>query len=90
MALTKHTQVLDGLDQLAGRALKETRREYRAGIVSPIVDAIRSAESVGEMAERMGGVFVKQDPAAVEERLADALTQSALIGTVSARPTRTA
>lgn len=90
MAMASHGQVLDGLDQLGGRSMKATRGEYRDGIVSPIVDAIRGAESLGEMAQRMSGVFMKQDAALVEERLTDLLTQSALIGVVSARPTRSA
>lgn len=90
MAMASHGQVLKGLDELGGRALRAGRAECRDGIVSPIVDAIREAESLGEMAVRMSGVFMKQDAALVEERLTAALTQSALIGVVSARPTRAA
>lgn len=88
--MKSHGQVLKGLDELGGRALRAGRGEYRDGIVSPIVDAIRGAESLGEMAQRMSGVFMKQDPAKAEERLTELLTQSALIGVVSARPTRSA
>lgn len=90
MGLKSHDQALRGLDELGGRALRAGRAEYRDGIVSPIVDAIRGAESLDEMAQRMSGVFMKQDAARVEERLTAALTQSALIGVVSAKPTRSA
>lgn len=90
MPLSDYKQVLTGLDNLGGKSMQAARDEYKAGIVSPIVDAIRGAESMSELSKRMRGVFGKQDSALVEERLGAVLTQSALIGVVSARPKRAA
>lgn len=87
MPLQRQQQVLDGLDDLAGRAMRRASRRYRQSVVAPMITAMDRAASPAGLLRALGpSLFRRMDTNDVEDALADCMTQAELIGEVSATP----
>lgn len=92
-------QVIGKLDHLAGSALGKAARDYRDGVLAPVIEAIEGMPRQGEQArddaaveaarllKRFGlSLLGRMDSTKTEERIADALAQSGAIGVVASMP----
>jgi len=81
--------VIANLDRTSGGHMRRAAKQYRAGVVEPLVETLKGSQSA-EQALRMlnAGLFRRMDSAALETAVADANVQSAMIGRASALPTK--
>ena len=84
---TRHKQVVNELDTLAGRGMRRAAKRYRAGVLDPILQAIAGAETAKGALRRLGpGLVREMDDTAIADPLAETIIASAGIGAAVAAP----
>jgi len=80
--------VMANLDRrVSGGHMRRAAKQYRTGVVEPLVEVLKTAGSGQEALRQLGaGLLRRMDSGALETAVADANVQSALIGRVSALP----
>jgi len=79
--------VIANLDRTSGGHMRRAAKQYRTGVVEPVVEVLKVAGD-GQAALMMlnGGLLRRMNAAALEMAIADANVQSAMIGRASALP----
>ena len=79
--------MIANLDRTSGGHMRRAAKQYRVGVVEPLVEVLKGSQSADEALRRLNvGLFRRMDSEALETAVADANVQSAMIGRVSALP----
>lgn len=79
--------VIANLDRTSGGHMRRAAKQYRTGVVEPLVEVLKTAGSGQEALRHLNaGLLFRMDARALETAVADASVQSALIGRASALP----
>jgi len=86
MPLGSHEQVIAGTVLLAERAQRKAEKQIRRDL-DPLIEAIKKGKSADGVLRRLSPALVdRMGTKGIEEGVADAGTQAALIGIVAATP----
>ena len=81
--ITSQPQVMAANDKMAATAVRRVAKRYRKETIQPLVDAIKGAKSLKGLSRRLPGLIGKMDTTAMEEGLADAEVQGAMVGRIT-------
>jgi len=88
MPLQRQTQVLAMLDKLSGRSMRAALERYRAGVITPLVQAIDLPSASLALSQLGLPTFRRMRPAGLADAVERVGVRSHLIGRVAARLTR--
>jgi len=88
MPLRTQKAVMANLDRrVSGGHMRRAAKQYRAGVVEPLVEVLKGSQSANEALRRLNvDLFRRMDGRGLETAIADANVQSGLIGRASALP----